>query len=629
MMTYRLQFAAVTIPYLSTNFVQMRHFSSIIAIFCFFSTLQAQPVVELEPYASGFTYPLHITHAGDDRMFVVQRQGKIKIIDGSGTVLAEPFLDITDRIESGYEERGLLGLAFHPDYVSNGYFFVSYTDLDGNSVISRFSVTADPNIADEDSEFLIYDAVQPYSNHNGGCIHFGPDGYLYIALGDGGSGGDPGDRAQNPENKLGKIHRLDVDGGEPYAIPADNPFVGAADTLETIWSIGVRNPWRFTFDRETGDIWMADVGQNLYEELNFEAAGDGGHNYGWRCYEGNHTFSLAGCEDESFYTFPIYEYNHSFGTGGYSVTGGYRYRGTDFPGMVGYYFMADFVSGNWWWVRQAVGGEWEVEFLDEIEDDIAGFGEDVYGELYCADLYSGIIYRVTDACGDFNVTAEVDSFYCEAAPGSIDLTVTGGTEPYDILWSTGSSDEDIIGADSGIYSVVVFDNGECSRELMVDVPVGSVPVPVITFDGTILSTVGGIDWQWYLDGVAIPAAGLSTFTPTEEGFYTVEITWENGCTAWSDSLEVLLNNIYDLQAAGIVVSPNPIQDWINIDLSQEVVMEQWLLTDVYGQVIAGENNLHLNENIQIPVQDLPAGMYTLTCISQAGRISVELVKLSN
>lgn len=590
----------------------MRLYLLIIATMAVFCTVHAQPAIGLETYASGFTYPLHVTNAGDERLFVVQRQGKIRIIDGSGTVLATPFLDITSQIESGYEERGLLGLAFHPDYESNGYFYVSYTDLSGNSVISRFSVSADPDLADEDSEYIIYSATQPYSNHNGGCIHFGPDGYLYIGLGDGGSAGDPGNRAQTMTNKLGKIHRIDVDGGDPYAVPADNPFAGAVDTLETIWASGLRNPWRFSFDRETGDMWIGDVGQNLWEEIDFQPAGEGGNNYGWKCYEANHSFALAGCDDESAYVFPVAEYGHSFGTGGYSITGGYRYRGADFPAMYGYYLYTDFVSGNWWWIREGVAGEWEIAFLDYIEDDIAGFGEDMNGELYCADLYGGTIYRIVDLCGDFLATAVADSFYCDAAPGAIDLTITGGAGPYTILWNTGSTDEDLSGLEAGIYSVGVFDDEGCVRELNVEVPTGTVPVPAISFDGTTLTADGGIAWQWYLDGEAIPAATLSTFTPVDNGIYSVEVTWDNGCAAVSDDLDVMLNGLTDLPA-GWNLYPNPVSDQLILQVASDMQAVQMSLRDLQGRMVweTSMNLLAAGTDLVIDCTGFAAGTYQL------------------
>jgi glucose/arabinose dehydrogenase len=620
MMTCRLQSNTDFMVYLRFN---MRYLTITavfwFSMFCSESFLMAQPQVELEVIASGFTYPVQVTNAGDDRMFVVQRQGKIRIIDEVGDVLATPFLDITSQIESGYEERGLLGLAFHPDYATNGYFYVSYTNNSGNSVISRFSVSGDPDLADEDSEEILFTADQPYSNHNGGCILFGPDGYLYISLGDGGSGGDPGNRAQNPENKLGKIHRIDVDGALPYEIPADNPFAGSTDTLETIWSLGLRNVWRFSFDRETGDMWLADVGQNVYEEVNFEPVGEGGRNYGWRCYEANAVFNPSGCEDEDTYVFPILDYNHSFATGGYSITGGYVYRGSDFPGMVGYYLTTDFVSGNWWWVRQNLDGSFTSLFLDDIEDDIAGFGEDVNGELYACDLYAGVIYRITDACGDFALDAVSEPWFCEESPGQIDLTITAGEAPYTINWTTGSTEEDVTGLAPGFYSVTVADDAGCERFLEVAIDTGENPEPSIDFDGTQLATDGGIAWQWYLNGNPIPSANGMTYVPEEDGIYSVEVTWDNGCSAISGDIDVTLTSLTTLPE-GWVVYPVPFSDRLMLTTAADIQHLECRLLDMNGRTVLVRefNSLTGGSTIEFDVDALPAGSYQMVMTSEQG-----------
>ena len=254
----------------------------------------------LESFASGFTRPLYVTHAGDGsgRLFVVEQGGMIWVLQ-DGQQLDTPFLDVSDRVSpealgSGYSERGLLGLAFHPNYAENGVFFINYTDRNGTSVTSRFSVSADdPNVADAASEEQLLMVEQPFANHNGGHLAFGPDGYLYLALGDGGSGGDPQNNAQNLSTLLGTILRLDVDADEGYAIPDDNPFVAQDDARPEIWAWGLRNPWRFSFDRETGDLYIADVGQNEWEEVNFQpASSPGGENYGWNPYEGSPFGSL-------------------------------------------------------------------------------------------------------------------------------------------------------------------------------------------------------------------------------------------------------------------------------------------------------------------------------------------------
>lgn len=362
--------------------------------------LAAQPILKLEPVTTGVSGTIGIAHAGDERLFVILQSGLIRIIGPDRQVLPGHFLNITDRLTSG-GERGLLGLAFHPDYASNGYFYVNYTDRNGDTVVSRFKVKDDnPDSADSLSEQILLQIAQPFSNHNGGDIKFGPDGYLYISMGDGGSGGDPQNNSQTPGNLLGKMLRIDVDGEAPYGIPANNPFADNQDTLPEIWSMGLRNAWRFSFDAVTGDIWIADVGQNEIEEVNFAPAGSpGGENYGWRCYEGSEPYNLNGCGPSSRYTFPVFEYTQD--AGDRSITGGYVYRGSDYPLLQGYYICADFVSGRFFTVHRD-GDEWAgSENKRFAAGQFATFGEDIHGELYAAARGQGIIYRVGELCSDF------------------------------------------------------------------------------------------------------------------------------------------------------------------------------------------------------------------------------------
>jgi glucose/arabinose dehydrogenase len=371
-----------------------------IALLLITHMLLAQPDIGLISVASGFSEPVAIRNAGDERLFIVEQDGVIKILHPDGTI--STFLDINSRVGSGGSEQGLLGLAFHPDYVSNGYFYVNYTNNSGDTRISRFSVDAgNPDLGNATSEFILLTISQPYSNHNGGDIAFGPDGYLYIPTGDGGSGGDPGNRSQDiTSQKLGKVLRIDVDGASPYAIPSDNPFVGITGDDE-IWAYGLRNPWRFSFDRLTGDMWIGDVGQGAWEEVNFQPTSSaGGENYGWRCYEGNAEYNTSLCDLDDTYIFPVLEYNHSFASGGFAITGGYVYRGAEFSGMYGYYITCDYVTGNFWTIVPDGSGGWVTELQADIEADISSFGEGVDGELYACDLSSGEIYHVIDEnCG--------------------------------------------------------------------------------------------------------------------------------------------------------------------------------------------------------------------------------------
>ncbi len=578
----------------------------------------SQPIIELIEFASGLTEPVAIENAGDDRLFIVERYGYIKIADAAGNVLPVDFLDIHNEIESGYNEQGLLGLAFHPDYAVNGYFFVYYTDVDGNSVVSRFSVsTFDLNVADPTTEEIIYTADQPFVNHNGGCIRFGPDGYLYIGFGDGGSAGDPGNRAQNPENKLGKMSRIDVNGALPYEIPADNPFADAVDTLPEIWAIGYRNPWRWSFDRLTNDLWVGDVGQNLVEEVDFEPAGStGGINYGWRCYEAYDEFNTSGCEDEAFYTFPIMDYPHNYSTGGFAITGGFVYRGADYPGMYGYYLCADFVSGNWWWIYPDGAGGWINERMDDVQLDISSFGEDVNGELYCAELYSGQIFRVTDACGDFMINAVATDYICGVQDAEIDLTINAGESPFEIDWSTGDTDEDITVDAAGLYSVTVTDDGGCER--MINVMVNEIPAftPGIEYDGIILSTDMGVAWQWYYEGEIIDGATNMTYSPTLDGLYSVLVTDANGCSVMSADIfafETGINpNVFISEPA---VYPNPASDEFTIELNSasDLIELNLQISNVVGSIIYFEILSITNgqQLFEINTSEIPTGIYSI------------------
>jgi len=349
--------------------------------------------IELEPIVLGLTNPVGIVSAEDasGRLFLVEQGGRIRIFDGSA-LLTTPFLDISALILSG-GERGLLGLAVHPNYAVNGFFYVNYTDTNGDTVIARYQVSPDPNVADPSSASILLSVAQPFPNHNGGDLHFGPDGFLYIALGDGGSAGDPDNRAQNLGELLGKILRIDVDSAVPYFVPPTNPFVGVAGARPEIWAWGLRNSWRFSFDRETSDLFIADVGQASREEVNFQSStSPGGENYGWRRMEGTACFNPStNCNDGTL-VLPILEYTHVGSN--CSITGGYRYRGTDFPQLAGLYFFGDFCSGRLWGAQESDGIWTSTELLDTTLL-ISAFGEDEDGELYVADYAQGIVYRLT------------------------------------------------------------------------------------------------------------------------------------------------------------------------------------------------------------------------------------------
>ena len=387
-----------------------------LAVLVFATPSLAQPPLTTIRVASGLSSPVHVTHAPGDssRVFIVEQTGAIKILDlGSGSVLGTPFIDLAS-IVACCGERGLLGLAFHPNYASNGFFYVAYTNTSGDSEYARYQVSGDPNtsnVANPASAFVLLTIPEPFANHNNGWIAFGPDGYLYIGKGDGGSSCDPAQRAQNLNELNGKILRIDVDGGTPYGIPATNPFVGVAGADE-IWAYGLRNPWRAAFDRVTGDLFIADVGQGAREEINFQpATSDGGENYGWDCMEGSACSSISGCGTSgctcgaSGLVLPIHEYDHGIGC---SITGGEVYRGGAIPNLGGTYFFADFCSNRIWSLRY--DGASLTDFQERTSElapggglsigSIASFGLDAEGEIYIGDRSGGEVFKIITHCGD-------------------------------------------------------------------------------------------------------------------------------------------------------------------------------------------------------------------------------------
>jgi glucose/arabinose dehydrogenase len=366
--------------------------------------VQAQTIA-LQSFATGFSEPLEITHAGDSRLFVVQKGGLIRIVNANGSVNATPFLDLSTLVSTN-SERGLLGLAFHPNYATNGFFFVNYSNTAGNTVIAKYSVSANANIANTTGTILMT-INQPYSNHNGGSIKFGGDGYLYIAMGDGGSSGDPQGYSQNlsltninvvsnPSRiYLGKMLRIDVNTTAPglnYGFPSTNPYVNEAGKQE-IWAIGLRNPWKFSFNRLNGDLWIADVGQGSVEEIDKVVNPlTAGLNFGWRCYEGNSTYNITGCASASTMTFPFAQYARSGGA--CSVTGGYFYSGSMYPNFQNKYFFTDYCDDKIRMVNSAGVITTSTSFSN---NNFATFGEDINGELYVAGISSGTIYKVIDS----------------------------------------------------------------------------------------------------------------------------------------------------------------------------------------------------------------------------------------
>ncbi len=356
--------------------------------------------VRAQTIATGLDRPIFLTSpTGDARLFVAEQPGVIRLIIDD-TLVDTAFLDIRNIVRDTGNEQGLLGMAFHPDFALNGRLFVHYTASNGDTVIAEYQVSDDDdNIADSASARIILQTDQPYTNHNGGMIDFGPDGYLYIGLGDGGSGGDPDENGEDTTTLLGSLLRIDVDGAQPYEIPADNPFAGSAngptDPRPEIWAYGLRNPWRFSFDSDTGDLYIGDVGQNQLEEIDVQpAASTGGENYGWNTMEGTACFDPgAGC-DQTGRELPIAEYSHN--TGACSITGGYVYRGSCMPDLQGHYFVTDFCT-NIVSTLQYPNDNTLTTLSNSLGSNIASFGQDASGELYTLTLNSGIVSRIVPA----------------------------------------------------------------------------------------------------------------------------------------------------------------------------------------------------------------------------------------
>ena len=613
----------------------MKQWLSMMVVVCFLQPLTAQLSVNLRLFASGFTRPVDIAHAGDDRLFIVEQRGFIKIINAAGQVLPTPFLDIDARVNSGANERGLLGLAFHPEYSNNGYFFVNYTNNSGHTVIARYSVNpTNPNQALVDSEQIIMTITQPFSNHNGGDLNFGADGYLYIGMGDGGSGGDPQNYSQNRQSLLGKMLRIDVNNGSPYSVPASNPFINIAGTRPEIWAIGLRNPWRFSFDRETQDLWIADVGQNAWEEVHFRPASSaGGENYGWRCYEGSATYNTNGCAGASGYIVPIRTYPNP--AEGCSITGGFVYRGEDYPGLWGRYLYTDYCSGKIWSLRPDGQGGWTNELLRQgATNQYSTFGEDQRGELYLASLSSGQIWQLTDRCALLDITAQVSPETCPGSlDGFIDIDMLGGQPPFQFVWSNNTTADSLnIYLGPGDYSLTITDALGCRLERSFVVPVTEqAPPSAIVADGNMLSIPDiYASYQWYLNDQPIEGATAASWLATASGIYFVRAVTSAGCVLDSPSYELIISNILEaMNLREFQLSPNPFREALTVSVGSDTPSSfQWSLLTMQGEMVkngrleAGQNDRHT-----LPLGDLPAGVYVLRLSRNKLSLSAQVVKL--
>lgn len=593
-----------------------RTFAGILLLF--FTTLTiAQPRVKLDTFATGVTRAVVITNDRySPHLYVVSQNGRIFVYDSLGTRL-DTFLDITDRVLlSG--EQGLLGLSFHPNYNSNGYFYVNYTKkTDGATRISRFKVSSNPNRALSDSEVVILTYAQPFTNHNGGDIHFGPDGFLYISSGDGGSGGDPNNNGQNKNTYLGKLLRINVNSGSPYAIPPTNPFVGQPSVKEEIWSNGLRNPWRFSFDRLNGNMWIADVGQNAKEELNFQKASNpGGGNYGWRCYEADQGYNTSGCGPASSYIAPIYAYGHN-SNGGFAIIGGYVYRGAKYPEMFGYYVFTDYTTGNFWITKNTGDTAFSTTRTQKIVSGISAFGEDRNGELFLTNVDNGLVYKLREVCSGF--TAGISSSLNPCFPqqnGSITLSIAGANGTPSIVWSNGDSATTTISSlNAGNYVVTIRDAAGCVRQDSTVLSVDTLARPIITQNSNILSTTAGFSaYRWFLNLVEMPGRTSDTLQVSASGNYRVEVTDAQGCQSTSNNFGYVASGLFQqAKLSQFHIWPNPADHQLHLDLAAtDTYLYGYELRNETGQMVMKQliNNKQYRETVSL--SRLPRGLYILT-----------------
>ncbi|MBX2973160.1 MAG: PQQ-dependent sugar dehydrogenase [Flavobacteriales bacterium] len=519
---------------------------------------QTPVTIALEDFASGLSGPVDIAHCGDARLFVVEQAGRIKVVEPEGIVRDVPFLDITDRVNAAGNEQGLLGLAFDPNYATNRRFYVNYTagSGTGETRISSFLVTGDPNVADRGSEEVIYVVRQPYSNHNGGDLAFGPDGFLYVGFGDGGSGNDPGNNGQDlMSSALGDMIRIDVSEGG-YTIPPTNPWVDSGDTLPEIWASGLRNPWRFGFDALTGDLWIGDVGQSQREEIDFWPAGDdSGPNFGWRCYEGDIPTPNINddCPPASEFVAPVSVHSSGPGSGWHSIIGGRVYRGSEFPRLYGRYIYTDYYptpyfslhpDGDGGWVRERIG--------DNGGRGTTCIAENSALELFVTNAELGTIMRIVDQCpmpapeialdGDVLVSTSADSYTWyldgEPIPDSDERTFTP--------------------EQSGLYHVVGTFGAECAlasepiQVLGTGMAGGSLPalsvMPIPTSDilmlGNVPTNVARVDVLDMTGRIAVSkawnnaSAGTVDVASLDNAMYILRLVGHSGVTLGQRTVQV-------------------------------------------------------------------------------------------
>lgn len=613
----------------------MKLYITVILTFLFFIPASiAQPKIKLDTFTLSVPKPADITNDGfTSRLFIADQNGRIFVYDSIGVKL-DTFLDIRTKVQyTNGGEQGLLGIAFHPDYKNNGYFYVYYTKKNTtDNAVFRYKVSSNPNRALVDSEVLVINLIHPlFPNHNGGCLKFGNDGYLYIGVGDGGGGGDPFNNAQNKNSFLGKILRLDVNNFSiPYSVPISNPFVGQANVKAEIWAYGLRNPWRFSFDKLTHDLWIGDVGQGAREEVDFQASNStGGVNYGWRCYEGNSSYNTSGCGNTSNYTFPIFEYDHS-SNGGVAITGGFVYRGNNYPDFYGYYLCTDYTSNNFWAIKKE-GSTFTSYTLGKPQTGLysSSFGEDIFGEMYLCNSVSGVIYKIRELCSPFQLSLvnKTNPSCPNITNGSIEFTSISPNGNVNYNWSNGGTGNTISTLAAGKYILTATDGIGCVRKDSVTLyNTDTLDTPIVTLSNDTLSTISGYSYQWKLNDSVINGATASFYKAPIAGLYRVEITDSNGCKAISDTVRFIVTAIKNINSTieSFSVFPNPVNDKLRIEI-QFVTSKKSVLKiintigqEIYAEQLAGKDIIQT-----ISLQNLEKGIYEITIITDDGQISTK------
>ncbi len=612
-----------------------------------FSVKYSFAQVTLTQFAAGFTEAVDIVNAGDDRLFIVERAGRIRIVDTAGVVKPGYFLDIHNEVESGYNEQGLLGLAFAPDYTISGNFYCYYTQKNTDSIrIVRFMVSStNPDSADASSEQEIIGVNHNYAlNHDGGDLFFRKtDGYLYFATGDGGSGGDPGNRSQNLDTLLGKFIRLDVSAGGPgYTIPPTNPLIGLPGRDE-IYNWGMRNPWRWSFDRWNGDLWIGDVGQNLYEEIDYQPeSSPGGLNYGWHCYEGNHTYPVGACTIPDA-VFPVREYSHS--SGGVATIGGFRYRGANFSNLFGKYFYSDESTSGYgihYLLPDGVGGWADTSLGNLGRSTLVCFGEDRWGELYVSEYANGNIYRFTGAsCSPVAFINNADTVYvCDTLSPQELRTPDGKNFHYQWYQDgnaiAGNDNDSLTINQGGSYYVIATNSGGCSTTSDAVRVIYAGP-PALSFSGLdtfycvyygqahlIGNPIGGA-----FSGPGITGVGNLYFDPAlaGEGDFTITYNYTSTITGCSNSVS---SQVHVDLCSGISTEsflprfnlyPNPNNGTFTLDfyLSSSMALNAEVM-DATGRIVYKEQ-LHTEQGVQsvsMNLSHLAKGIYNLKVSGDSG-----------